>query len=173
MTRAPIYLAIAAIFGCDSRQTFMEPHPSLERMLDQPKVDPYETVMRAPPEGAVAQERDESAHAPWTRATLMAGRDHYDTFCAVCHGLAGDGDGPLATKLAARRPRSLHDDEVRALPAERVEQIVARGYGYMPSYRTQLNAEERWAVVGYVKALELRRRAPVAALPEGARARLP
>lgn len=177
MTRAAValgpILVLAASSACDSRQTWMEPHPSLERMLDQPKVDPYETAMRAPPAGAVARERDESTHAPWTREVLLTGRDRYDTFCAVCHGLAGDGDGPLATRLASRRPRSLHDDEIRAYPGDRIASIVTNGYGYMPSYRTQLNAEERWAVAGYVKALELRRRAPVASLSAEARARLP
>ena len=102
--------------------------------------------MRTPPAGVVAWNEHE---APWvvdggyvdappsplTRATLDRGRERFETHLRdVCHGVTGDGDSVVATKMELRKPRSLQEAAVRAYPAGRIYEVVARGYGLMPAY---------------------------------------
>ncbi len=86
-------------------------------------------------------------------------------YCAACHGLAGDGDSPVARNMALRKPPSLHEPRIRALPAGRLYAVVRDGYGLMPSYAEELSVGERWAVVAYVRALQLSQGARLAELP--------
>jgi hypothetical protein len=76
----------------------------------------------------------------------------------------------VATKMESRPPRSLLDDAVRAYPPGRTYEVIVLGYGLMPSYATHLSTpEDRWAVVAYVRALELSQHAVAGDLPEDLR----
>jgi mono/diheme cytochrome c family protein len=184
------------IVACRSQQSFVEPEPGLERMLEQPRVDPFAgssfyrdgMAMRAPPAGAVPIERRigdpnvvtgmadgtfaEHVPIPVDRALLERGRERFEIVCATCHGITGDGRSVVADNMELRKPPSLHEDRIRAFPAGRLYHVIDAGYGLMPSYRTSLTVDERWSVVAYVRALELSRRADVAKLPPGVRAEL-
>lgn len=146
-------------------------------MLQQPKVKPYrksvfyadDVSMRAPPAGTVAASATAAgpaatgrnadgtlvAHVPVTvdAASLELGRRRYEVFCAVCHGVLGDGRGPVARNMSIRQPPSLLGSAQR--PDGFFYAAITEGYGYMPSYRPWLSDEERWAVVSYVRALQL------------------
>jgi mono/diheme cytochrome c family protein len=175
-----------SVAGCDARQTLVEPDPHLERMLDQPKVEAYEQPMRRPPEGTVPADREtgdplvrfgtaDGRYAtkipvPVTREMVETGRARFETFCAACHGLLGDGNSAVAENFQLRKPRSLQDEGVRKDPPGRTYQVISEGYGFMPSYDVQLSIADRWAVVAYVRALQLSRNAPVATLPPDVRA---
>lgn len=184
LVRAGLVVAcVVALGACDNRQAFHRPTPSLARMLQQRRADPYAAsgvfadgkTMRDPPPGAVPRDDDEDPDAPpppVTRALLADGRAHFEIICATCHGIRGDGESVVATKMRSRPPPSLHDPRYRALSRERLFAIVSHGYGLMPGYADMLRADERWAVVAYVQALQLSQHAGVAELPPDVRAEL-
>lgn len=181
MSRAVLAAVFALVAGaCDNRQALHEPDPTLARMLDQRRADPYSAspvfadgkTMREPPRHTVARDDDEVPRPEVTRELLTAGRTRFERICATCHGVAGDGDSVVATKMTRRPPPSLHEERLRALPDERLHAVVTSGYGLMPGFADMLREDERWAVVAYVRALQLSRRAPVAALTPAMRAEL-
>lgn len=106
---------------------------------------------------------------PLTGEFLELGRKHYEITCAVCHGLAGNAASTVATKMTLRPPPSLHLTEIRGFTPGELFRVVTEGYGLMPAYVSLLDWEERWAVVAYVKALQLSRSTEVEALPEPVR----
>ena len=204
MRRAPTLLALLlglglAPTGCDTSGD--EPNLSLERMIDQPRYDPYEdadifedgSAMQKPPEGTVSRERflgppeisaGRTAGGEWVsrvpvpidRNALEWGEERFRIYCAACHGTAGDGRSPVAENMTLRKPPSLVEPPVRAYPPGRVYRAIAEGYGMMPSYADVLAVEDRWAVVAYVGALQIAHEVELDALPpelrEGARRHL-
>jgi mono/diheme cytochrome c family protein len=173
--------AVVAVSACDDSQAWHAPDPSLSRMLDQRRADPYEAtsafadgkVMRTPPDGTlpVDDDRDDAPPVP-THDLLVAGRARFDVVCATCHGIRGDGDSVVATKMENRKPPSLHEPRLRASSSDRIFAVATSGYGLMPSFADMLDTRERWAVAYYVKALQLSRAARVADLPPAMRAEL-
>ena len=73
------------------------------------------------------------------------------------------------TKMTERPPPSLHEARIRAMSDERIFQIISEGYGMMPNYADVLRPRHRWAVVDYVRALQLSQNALVAELPDSLR----
>jgi mono/diheme cytochrome c family protein len=178
---AGLVVALAFAVACDNRQVWHAPDPTLARMLEQPKADPYEATsafadgktMREPPPGTVPHDAVEEGVAPIvTHASLVAGRTSFELVCATCHGILGDGVSVVATKMRRRPPPSLHEARYRALSREQLYVVVTNGYGLMPSYSDMLTADERWSTVAYVQALQLSQCANVAALPPDVRAAL-
>jgi len=170
MTRLSCIIALLLVASCH------DPDPTLARMLSQRRGDPYEPgVMRHPPAGTVAHDDDsDDPPPPVTRELVALGRARYDVVCASCHGLAGDADTFVASKMEQRKPASLHEPRVRSLTSQQLFSIVTDGYGLMPAQAERLEtARERWAVVAYVHALQLSQRADVASLTPSDRARLP
>jgi mono/diheme cytochrome c family protein len=74
--------------------------------------------------------------------------------------------------MTRRPPPSLHEDRLRALSREQLFAIASRGYGLMPAYEEMLGSDDRWAIVSYVKVLQMSQRAEVAALPADVRSEL-
>jgi mono/diheme cytochrome c family protein len=157
-------------------------HPSDIDPLDrQPKLRPYAAsdrssdgrAMRAPPAGAVSRERELVTVEPEVTPALLAqGRARFDVVCAPCHGLAGDGDSIVAGKMGLAPPPSLHEPRLRARGAEAIYGVIRDGYGLMPRLSTHLDPRQRWAVVAYVRALQLSRSLPLADAPAEVRAEL-
>jgi mono/diheme cytochrome c family protein len=87
---------------------------------------------------------------PATARTLEEGKALYETYCLVCHGARGQGDGPIAGKIPP--PPAYGSERVAAFPEGRLFHVVTLGSGKMPSYAAQLGADERWKIVSYVKA---------------------
>ena len=103
---------------------------------------------------------------PLTREILRAGRARFETYCAPCHGLRGDGVSVVAETMDLRRPPSIAGPAARTLPVGRVYQVIGEGYGLMRSYAEDLTTpEERWAVVAYLMALQTSHGVPLDALP--------
>jgi mono/diheme cytochrome c family protein len=163
----------------------------LERMLDQHKAEPYEESaffedgqsMRQPPAGSVPVGRvlgppelvsGKTARGdyvtripmPLDAALLARGEDRFRIFCRTCHGPLGDGQSQVAENMKLRRPPSLHEPRLRDLPAGQLYRVVSEGYGLMPSYRESLSLRDRWAVVAFVRALQLSQNVPLAELPQ-------
>ena len=80
--------------------------------------------------------------------TLEEGKALFETYCLVCHGESGKGDGPIADKIP--HPPSYLSDRLLQFQPGRIFHVITRGTKKMPSYATQLSASERWKVVTYV-----------------------
>jgi mono/diheme cytochrome c family protein len=83
-----------------------------------------------------------------TEQTLEEGKALFETYCAVCHGAQGKGDGPISSKIPP--PPSYLSDRLMEFAPGRIFHVVTLGTGKMPSYATQLSASERWKIVTYV-----------------------
>ena len=101
---------------------------------------------------------------------LARGRQRFNVTCATCHGVLGDGESQVAMNMSLRRPPSLHD--FRELPDGTIYQIISEGFGLMPSYANDLTVQDRWAVVAYLRALQLSQHATLDQVPPPARERL-
>lgn len=86
-----------------------------------------------------------------TSSAVEQGRRLYETFCLVCHGAHGDGDGPLVPLIP--NPPAYSSDRVCSMPAGRLFHVITYGSGRMPSYASQLSAHDRWLIVTYVETL--------------------
>lgn len=91
---------------------------------------------------------------PITEDTVKRGRERYDIFCSVCHGLTGNGDG-MIVRRGFRRAASFHDDRLRQAPVGHFFDAITNGWGAMPSYASQIPVQDRWAIIAYVRALQL------------------
>jgi mono/diheme cytochrome c family protein len=106
-----------------------------------------------------------------TETVLKRGQQRFDIFCSVCHGLTGQGDGRIVQR-GFTKPPSFTKDLSRGYGLERSEkgskqtvkltdvpvgyiyQVITKGHGAMPDYAEQIPVNDRWAIVGYVKALQ-------------------
>ncbi len=174
---APLLVAVSLLAGC----------PGLDPMQRQAKYKAYQSsefhadglAMRAPPAGTVpygaigdpAVQRGVGADGkplpqspiPLTPQLLAVGRKKFDIHCALCHGLVGDGQSQVALNMSLRRPPNLH--LYRDVADGYIFQVISQGFGLMPSYAAELTPEERWGVVGYVRALQLSQHASAAQVP--------
>lgn len=91
---------------------------------------------------------------PVTREVMERGQERYQIFCAMCHGLTGDGDG-MIVRRGFRQPPSYHEDRLRQARVGHFFRVITEGYGAMPSYRAQVPVQDRWAIIAYVRALQL------------------
>ncbi len=99
------------------------------------------------------------------RAMLDRGRTRFDIYCSPCHGRLGDGHGMIARR-GFLQPADLNGARVRSAPPGYLYAVIAHGYGSMPDYGGQIpDVHDRWAVVAYVRALQLSRQATMADVP--------
>ena len=146
-------------------------------MVQQRRMDTYEpttvwqdgTTARPLPEGVVARgdlARDAVAAEPppVTSALLAHGRERYAINCLPCHGAAGDGDG-MIVRRGFPAPPSYHTQRLRAVPARYFYDVITDGYGVMYSYAARVAPEDRWAIAGYIRALQLSRHARPGEVP--------
>ena len=108
---------------------------------------------------------------PITKELLLRGQERYDIFCSPCHDRAGTGDG-MIVRRGYRTPPSFHIDRLRSAPDGYFFDVVTHGFGVMPDYAAQIPTADRWAIVSYIRALQLSQNARVAELPEKERALL-
>ena len=108
---------------------------------------------------------------PITRELLERGQDRYGIFCSPCHGLQGDGQG-MVTLRGMKHPPSYHQDRLRNEPNGYIYDVIANGFGAMNGYAAQLTPKDRWAIVAYVRVLQVSRNARVADLPAELREKL-
>jgi mono/diheme cytochrome c family protein len=107
-----------------------------------------------------------------TPALLSRGQERYKIFCTPCHGLQGDGNGMVAMR-GMKHPPTYHQDRLRQVPNGYLYDVVTNGFGAMLGYSAQIPPADRWAIIAYVRALQLSRNAPVSELSPALRAKLP
>ncbi|HOJ72564.1 MAG TPA: cytochrome c [Phycisphaerae bacterium] len=115
---------------------------------------------------------------PVTEAFVRRGQERYAIFCSPCHGLNGEGTGPIHQRATNRGeprwipPTSLLSSQVRERPAGHIFNTITNGIRNMAGYGSQIVPEDRWAIVAYVQALQLSRDASVQDVPANERDRL-
>jgi hypothetical protein len=108
---------------------------------------------------------------PVNRELLERGEERYKIFCTPCHGLQGDGNGMIAMR-GMKHPPSFHQDRLRQAPNGDLFDDITNGFGAMYGYSAQIPPRDRWAIIAYVRALQLSRNARVADLPAELREKL-
>jgi mono/diheme cytochrome c family protein len=105
-------------------------------------------------------------------AQLVArGRDRYQINCLPCHGPVGDGNG-ITKKFGMAAVADLHQPRIVSMPDGELFHVITNGRSTMGAYGPQVSVEDRWAIVGYVRALQLSRLASTNDVPEQSRASL-
>jgi mono/diheme cytochrome c family protein len=104
---------------------------------------------------------------PVTMEMVTRGRERFDIFCATCHGLSGNGNGPVHTRAASlgegtwTPPTDLTGETVVERPVGHIYNTIKNGIRNMPAYGPQIDPEDRWAITAYVRALQLSRNATI------------
>ena len=168
---APMAMAIALamaplLAGCDLS---MDQQAKLVTYAPS-NIWPDGAAARPLPAGTVAQgdgslAAEAATPPPASDALLERGRERFDIYCALCHGLSGDGDGVIVAH-GFPRPPSYHIDRLLAAPPAHFYDVITEGYGVMYSYADRVDPHDRWAIAAYIRALQLSRRATVAQAPE-------
>ena len=91
---------------------------------------------------------------PLTKELLDRGEQRYKVFCIVCHGPVGKGDG-MVVRRGYPQPPTYHDDRLRNAPDGHFFDVITNGWGKMNSYGSQIPPADRWAIVAYVRALQI------------------
>jgi mono/diheme cytochrome c family protein len=102
------------------------------------------------------------------QALLERGRQRFDIYCSVCHGRTGDGDG-MIVRRGFRRPPSYHIDRLRNSADGYYFDVMTNGFGAMASYAGRIDVSDRWAIVAYIRALQLSENAVLDDVPESLR----
>lgn len=155
-----------------------------QKMADAPRRDPFEpsplfadgTSARVPPAGTVAADADLEPVAAALPATLPLsmlerGRAQYEVFCTPCHDYTGHGNGRVVQR-GFPHPPDFHSAVLRAAPDRRFFDAITNGYGAMYPYAARVPVADRWAIVAYIRALQLSDDVPATALDPALTARL-
>lgn len=89
-----------------------------------------------------------------TREVLERGQERYTVFCSPCHGIVGNGQGMIVQR-GLKQPNSFHDETVAEQPVGYYFNAITNGFGQMYSYASRVPPEDRWAIVAYIRALQL------------------
>ena len=178
-----VMLVFAFLAGCQ------------QKMADQPRYEPLsrstffgdDRAARPLVEGTVARGQlrtDEHLYTgkeagklvdtfpfPVTLAVLTRGQQRFNIFCSPCHDRVGTGQG-MIVRRGYRAPPSFHIDRLRQAPAGHFFDVMSKGFGVMPDYAQQIQPEDRWAIVAYIRALQLSQHATLADMPEDQRQQL-
>jgi mono/diheme cytochrome c family protein len=102
---------------------------------------------------------------PVSEAVVQHGQNRYMIYCVVCHDPLGTGHGKIVER-GYTRPPSYHIERLRHVSVGHLFAVITEGYGSMPSYGKQLAPRDRWAIVAYVRALQLSQHFPANRLPD-------
>lgn len=182
--------ALAIIFGCTREKPSEKPPIHLNPNMDnQPKYKAQsqsgffenQATMRKPVAGTIArgflQDDKEyyegknadgsfvrNAPVEVTVQLLERGRERYDIYCSPCHSRVGDGKGIMISRGYVPPP-SFHTDRIRNLPDGEIYDVITKGVRNMPPYANQINPDDRWAIVKYLRALQRSHNASIDDIP--------
>ncbi|AKU90249.1 c-type cytochrome [Vulgatibacter incomptus] len=196
MRRIAWWLVLVGLAACSDEKNLVPLDWELNRMTQQARYTDFKPgpgfrdgrVLQPPPAGTVPVDRVigpttltlgitdagdyvDTFPIPITTELIELGRNRFERTCAACHGILGTSETEVASKMTLRPPPSLQKASIRGNPVGRIYQVTTFGYGLMPGYAIQLNLEERWAVVAYVRALQLSQNARLTQLPPDLRQR--
>jgi mono/diheme cytochrome c family protein len=170
----PLVLACLWLAACSNHE--MHEQARFDPLESAPAWPDSQSALR-PPEGTVDRESEtpvaDTAPFPGPPAArlLERGRDRYAIFCAPCHGAYGDGDG-MITRHGFPNPPSYHEPRLLAAAPGHFYRVISDGFGMMYPYGYRVPPADRWAIIAYIRALQLSRRASLADAPAEERRRL-
>ncbi len=91
---------------------------------------------------------------PVTKELIDRGEQRYKVFCIVCHGPVGNGDG-MIVRRGFSKPPTYNDDRLRNAPVGHFYDVITNGQGKMNSYASQIPPADRWAIVSYIRTLQI------------------
>ena len=121
--------------------------------------------------GKVNNEPAQTFPFPVDRQLLLRGQERFTIFCSPCHSRVGDGQG-MIVRRGFRPPPSFHIERLREAPPGHFFDVISHGFGAMPDYSEQIPPRDRWAIVAYIRALQLSQNAALTDVPESERAAL-
>jgi len=108
---------------------------------------------------------------PIDQNVMRRGQERFNIYCSPCHGRTGVGDG-MIVRRGFRRPPTFHQDRLRNAPVGQIFDVITNGFGAMPDYAAQVAPADRWAIIAYVRALQLSEHATLADVPADKRSGL-
>lgn len=90
---------------------------------------------------------------PETPFSLARGQHLYQSFCVVCHGVGGDGDGPVISKKFPAPP-ALKSSKIKEYSKGRIYHVISVGFGDMPAHEGQISIKDRWYISQYLKQFQ-------------------
>jgi hypothetical protein len=106
-----------------------------------------------------------------TKEVILRGQDRFNVYCSPCHDRLGTGAG-MVVRRGYRKPPSYHIDRLRQVPNGYIFDVITNGFGAMPDYSAQIPVTDRWAIVSYVRALQLSQNASINDVPAADRGQL-
>jgi mono/diheme cytochrome c family protein len=108
---------------------------------------------------------------PITEAVMKRGKERYDIYCTMCHGFTGYANGMIVQR-GFSKPPSFHEDVTRNKANGYYFSVITNGYGAMPSHAHQIPVSDRWAIIAYLRALQLSQNARLEDVPADKRSQL-
>lgn len=108
---------------------------------------------------------------PVTADVIDRGEERFNIYCSPCHGRVGDGNGMIPAR-GFRRPPSFHSAALRAAKTGHFFDVMTNGFGAMPPYAAQVAVRDRWAIIAYIRALQLSQNATINDVPPDQRGKL-
>lgn len=104
---------------------------------------------------------------PITEALVQRGRERFDITCATCHGSVGDGVSLVASRgFEQKKPANFHEERLRNMPPGYFFDVITNGFATMYGFGPRIAVEDRWAIVAYIRALQLSQSASIDDLTE-------
>lgn len=122
-------------------------------------------------QGKVGGKFADSFPFPVTKQILERGQDRYNIFCTPCHDHLGNGQG-MVVQRGLRAPPPYHIDRLRQAPVGYFYDVITNGFGAMQDYSSQIPVADRWAIVAYIRVLQLSQHARASELSDEDRSRL-
>lgn len=191
LTALGLVVLLSLMMGCTRGRPSQDPpiHPN-KNMDSQPKVEAQEKSeffadgmgIRAPVAGTVARgwlredvafntglnKRGDTLRTmpiELSLSLLKRGQERFNIYCSPCHSRIGDGKG-IMIQRGYVPPPTFHDDRGRAFRDGYIFNVITHGIRNMPSYRSQIPVEDRWAIVAYVRALQRAKNASADDVPD-------
>jgi mono/diheme cytochrome c family protein len=114
-----------------------------------------------------AEKLDPTAAREARKAAMERGRERYNIFCAPCHSRTGDGNGMIVQR-GFTKPPVLYEQRFRETPPGHFFKVITNGHGAMYSYASRVPVADRWAIIAYIRALQLSQTELASAAPAAA-----
>jgi mono/diheme cytochrome c family protein len=175
---------VLVLAGCDQQDMVVQPK---HRPLQESAFFADGQVSRLPVPGTVARGQLRVDRAFYTGETdgllidtipreitpelLARGRERFAIYCSPCHDHTGSGRG-MIVRRGFSPPPTFHQERLRNAPVGHFYRVITNGYGAMYSYAARVEPDDRWAIVAYIRALQLSQHAKVSDLSAEDQAKL-
>lgn len=116
--------------------------------------------------GLIDKKEQDAMPFPVTMTVLRRGQERFNIYCTPCHSRVGNGRGMIVER-GYKPAGDLLEPRILQEPLGHYFDVISHGYGAMPDYAAQINTQDRWAIVAYIRALQLSQHATLDDVPPG------